>query len=170
MSQLAYPLINGVRPDFAKIALSFNGTNVPIPVPIIGFESLTYKTDSDGELVMGAAEMAIGQTAGQQKPHASCTMYLPEYSVLIAAISFAGTGYMTQLFNILVSYNLGSGLLVNDMLYGCRIKSDNSDHRKGGTALTVSFEMQPIYVVRNGVLPNDDFQNITLAFLRLLSA
>jgi hypothetical protein len=168
MPALVYPLINGVRPDFAKMALSFNGTNTPIPVPIIGFDSLSYKTDSNGELVHGAAQMGIGQTAGQQTPSASCSMYLPEYSNLIGAISLAGEGYMTQLFNILVSYNLGNGTLVNDMLYGCRIKSDSSDHRKGGTALTVNFDLQPIYIVRNGILPNDDFLNVTAAYLNLL--
>ena len=169
MPQLAYPILNGVRPDFAKMALSVLGTNTPIPVPIIGFEAFSYKTDSNGELVFGAAEMAIAQTTGQQSPSASCTMYLPEYAALIAAVSLVGTGYMTQLFNVLLSYTLDNGIVINDMLFGCRIKSDSSDHRKGGAALTVTFDLQPIYVVRNDILPNDDFLNVAGAFLNLIT-
>lgn len=167
---LSYPNINSVSPDFAKLTLTFTNTNTPIPVPIIGFSALSYGTSSNGELVHGAAEIAIGQTAGQQTPTAKCTMYVEEYSTLIAAISNAGGGYMTQLFNVGIAYTTQGGGVLTDMLFGCRIKDDSSDYRLGGTALQVSFDLQPTYIVRNGILPNDDLINVTSAFLSFITS
>ena len=166
--QLSFPQINGVFPDWAKITMNVTGTNTPIIVPQIALESLNYGTKDNGELVFGTAEMALGQTTGQQSPEASCTMYLPAYSALIQSIALARTGVMTQLFNIGVSYNAGNGIIIQDMLFGCRIKGNTNDHRKGGTALTVQLQLQPIYIVSSGTLPNDDYAALQAAFISLL--
>ena len=173
---LAYPQLNNIYPDWAKISLAFTGTNIPIINPLIAFEALSFKIDSNGELVHGAAEIGIGQTTGQFTPTASCTMYAAAYQQLIASISsdtlgdgVLSGGYMTQLFNMMITYDLGDGVLTYDMLFGCRIKSDNGDFRKGGTPLSITFDLQPIYGARNSVLPNDDILNVQAAASALLA-
>jgi hypothetical protein len=164
MATIPYPLINGARPDFAKISLTFQAAGISsgpplVPGPVIGFTSLEFHSSMDGTVSYGASQLPIGQTNGQLKCSAKATFYEPEYAALITALSNAngGLGYMTQRFNILCQYSLGPTLpMIEQFLYGCRIMGESESHKKGGAELEVMVDIQPIVIAKNGVFPTDD--------------
>ena len=73
---LTYSDVNGLRPDFARIAVSIPG----FPgAPGKGFRAITYKDRSNGELVMHNSQLPAGQTSGQISPEGcSITMLVPD--------------------------------------------------------------------------------------------
>jgi hypothetical protein len=176
MGPIVYPTINGARPDFMSMVISVSGADpkaiFPIKVPLIAIKALNYKTERDGSLARGGGQTPLGKTIGAFTSTASLTMHKPEYQAFILALSSMNllatgkTGYMTAFFNISVQYSFGDLPIMQDVIYGCSIKSESEDHKQGGEALEVSCDLDPIYISKNGVFPSDDldgfFQYVAL--------
>ena len=171
--QLSYPDINGLRPDWARVAINIQGIPGNPPIPTKGFRALSYKDKSNGEVVMHNAQLPAGQTSGQVVPDmASITMLLPEYTLFRAALAQSGFGAYTTLFNLYVAYSgveNGVPYSLSDALMGCRMAGSDNSHRHGGSALEVTVPVQPVYLMLNGTMPDDqaDWAALRAASIRI---
>lgn len=187
---LSYPSVNGLMPDFARMSVGIvsgiDGQGDPIsvvPIATKGFRAISYKDRSNGELVMGNAQVPLGQTSGMMAPEVgSITMLLPEYQTLRYALSnqdtdvlgdlgsavvpglaqagaLPGWGAYTTMFSMMITYggvaNTGRPYLITDYLFGCRMTGSDNSHRMSGGALEVTFPFQPTLIVPGGQFPDD---------------
>ena len=162
MAQIPGLLVNGARADWASILLTVQGTLIPVNLPIIGENAINYDGEMDGQLVHGAARQPIGKTLGQWSGNASITFYKDTYMALIGSLASQGaftetSGYMEAFFDLTLSYNLTpSAPLISDRLIGCTIKKESEAHKLGGEALTVTVDLQPTIIQKNGQMPTSD--------------
>ena len=176
---LSYPDVNGLRPDFARIAVALPGR---FTAPGKGFRAITYKDRSNGELVMHNSQLPAGQTSGQISPEGcSITMLIPEFQSFrqavsdsdvpggsdlvgllqsgIPSITIPSAGAYTSMWDMLVQYGginqAGLPYHITDLLFGCRMTGSENVHRSSGGALEATFPFQPTLIVVNGSFPDD---------------
>ena len=147
----SYPLINGVRPDWASIQFSPQLPDGSKSV-IVGIKSLNYKVEQDPVDVMGTSPLPIAQTRGTAKFSGDVEMYLAEFSALVDAI---GDGFGSVLITITVAYSEGD-YTKTDTLVGCRLISPEASQSQGADPLTRKFSLKMLNILWGGkaaVLP-----------------
>ena len=147
---LAFPLINGNKFDFSSVEVRVNG------VPFGGVKALDYTdTLEPGDVYSAGAAMRIGRTRGQYKAEGSLEMYKDDADKMMTALAAQGMGgFMEANFIVNADFSElpGAGIQV-DVLSGCRVKKTSSTHQQGSDALTVKFDLDILYIIRNGKAP-----------------
>lgn len=147
----AYPLINGLRPDFACIQFT---PQLPdgSAVTITGIKSINYKVEQDPTEIYGTSPLPLGMTRGTAKFSGDVEMYLAEFYGIAEAM---GPDFGSIPIDITVSYSEGA-FTKTDTLQGCRLISPEASQGQGADALTRKFSLKMLNVLFNGtpaVLP-----------------
>jgi hypothetical protein len=142
----AYPLINGLRPDWSSIHFT---PNLPdgSAEPIVGIKSLNYKVEQDPVEVYGTGPTPIGLTRGTAKFSGDLEMYIQEFYAWVEAV---GPDFGSIPINITVSYS-ESAFTKTDTLIGCRLISPEASQSQGADPLTRKFSLKMINISFNGV-------------------
>lgn len=141
-----YPLINGVRPDWASIQFSPQLPDGSKSV-IVGLKSLNYKAEQDPVDVMGTSPLPIAQTRGTVKFSGDVEMYLAEFHALVDAI---GDNFATTLITVTIAYSEGD-FTKTDTLIGCRLISPEASQSQGADPLTRKFSLKMLEILWGGV-------------------
>ncbi len=147
----AYPLINGLRPDFSCIQFT---PQLPdgSATTITGIKSINYKVEQDPTEIYGTSPLPLGMTRGTAKFSGDVEMYLGEFYALAEAM---GPDFGSIPIDITVSYSEGA-FTRTDTLQGCRLVSPEASQGQGADALTRKFSLKMLNVLFNGtpaVLP-----------------
>lgn len=149
---LQYPSTTGARPSFGHIELNLAGFK------FVGFKKIDYSRTRSREMIYGAHPDPLGKTLGQNEYKASCELYLPEFNLFVQQLMLQGVtlGYGDTFFTVTVTYNATGFGVVSDVLYGCSFDSTDSANSQGTSALTRTFELNPLKIEFNGI---DDVTN-----------
>lgn len=155
---ITYPLVNGVRHDWASIELHVAGQI------IIGRKSITYSRKRTRAMVEGASPDPLGKTLGRNVYAADIELYLAEYNALQDLLSQAaaaiggvnGSGYGDIAFPIQVMYQSRGFDMITDTLIGCTMDSTDVSHSVSTDGLSRKFDLNPIKILFNGL---DDLLN-----------
>ena len=156
MSQLpipAYPSINGVRTDFASLTFLANGAPIP------GITEVNYSQELKAGEVFGTPVQMIGATRGQLKCKADFTILQLEWNLLLPVLATLasgnpGSGYMEARFDLMLQYQIAqSPIIITDIIRGAKVSNDEQSNKSGPDALLIKVELQPFYILRNGVAP-----------------
>ncbi len=144
---LLYPSTTGARPSFGHIELKIAG------FPFVGFKKIDYSRTRSREKIWGAHPDPLGKTLGQNDYKASAELYLPEFNLFIAQLQAANilTGYGDVFFDVTCTYNAPGFGVVTDLVQGCSIDTTEASNAQGTTALTRTFELDPLKIIFNGV-------------------
>lgn len=142
----AYPLINGLRPDFACIQFT---PQLPdgSATTITGIKSINYKVEQDPTEIYGTSPLPLGMTRGTAKFSGDVEMYLAEFYAIAEAM---GPDFGSIPIDITVSYSEGA-FTKTDTLQGCRLVSPEASQGQGADALTRKFSLKMLNVYFNGV-------------------
>jgi hypothetical protein len=145
-----YPLINGFRYDFSSVEIRVGGTIFN------GVKSLKYSQTLEPGKARGNRSQVIGRTRGKLDSDGSIELYRLEFDDLVRALGLLqpGLGYMEVPFDIVAMYgevNIAQPTV--DSLMGCRIKKHDTPLQEGGDAVTVSCDLDVMYVLMNGQAP-----------------
>src|ERR1700749_4419118 len=121
-----YPFISGSRHSWASIEIRVAGQIV------LGIIEVNYTPTLDPGVVYGAGPLPIAMTTGKAEFEGEFTILLEEFNTLIQNL---GDAFMTQFFDIIVSYDAtGTGLTtVVDTLHGCRITKVEASNAASST-------------------------------------
>ncbi len=150
---LLYPLINGVRHDWASIELHVAGQIV------IARKSINYSRIRTRAMAEGASPDPLGKTLGRNAYKADIEMLLAEFyqlqSILsqqAAALGGAnGAGYGDVPFLVQVMYASRGFDQVTDTIIGCTMDSTEVAHGVSPDALSRKFELNPLKILFNGL-------------------
>lgn len=149
---LAYPLINGNRVSWSSVEIKVIGQRY------IGVKNVSYGLELKPGDVVGTHIERIARTDGEQKTSGGMEMYKEEADVLIAALAAIGLpqlkGYMQVEFDVIINFRVQSILPIsNVVMQNCRITKVDDSHSQGIDALTTKFDLDPMRILRNGLLP-----------------
>lgn len=149
---LQYPSTTGARPSFGHIELNIAGFK------FVGFKKIDYSRTRSREMIYGAHPDPLGKSLGQNEYKASCELYLPEFNLFIQQLGLQGIplGYGDTFFTVAVTYNATGFGVVTDTLYGCSFDSTDAANSQGTSALTRTFELNPLKIEFSGI---DDLTN-----------
>jgi hypothetical protein len=154
---LQYPLINGVKHDFASIELNINGQI------FIGFKAINYSRERTRTKVRGNSPDPIAKTTGTNEYNAEVELYLAEWNYLQKAILIPaaqqaglGSGYGDLMFNITVSYSDPGFDPIQDIILACSIDSTDASQSQGPDPLIRKLKLEPLKILFNGI---DDLAN-----------
>lgn len=144
---LQYPSTSGARPSFGHIEIKLAG------ISFVGFKKIDYSRTRSREMVYGASPDPLGKTLGQNEYKASCELYLPEFNLWLSQLAAQGItlGYGDVFFDVNVTYNAPGFGVVTDLLQGCSLDSTDAANAQGTTALTRTFELNPLKITFNGL-------------------
>jgi len=147
---LTYPLINGVKFDWATIEITLGSAGI-----FIGITELTYSDSNDKGIVRGTGVEKLARTKGEYDSEGSLTMYKKDFSDFIAALTNDGeTGYYDTPFDITVMYSApGGDGTVTDRLIGCELKSTEGGGSQGTDPSAVTFDLDIMHLELDGILP-----------------
>lgn len=142
----AYPLINGLRPDFACIQFT---PQLPdgSATTITGIKSINYKVEQDPTEIYGTSPLPLGMTRGTAKFSGDVEMYLGEFYAIAEAM---GPDFGSIPIDITVSYSEGE-FTKTDTLQGCRLLSPEASQGQGADALSRKFTLKMLGIYFNGV-------------------
>lgn len=141
-----YPDVNGQRVDWSCITITARG------VPFTGIKSIKYKDSLKGGVVRGTRAQKTGRTRGQYDTEASMEVYKEDWQELIGLLSDDGAqGFMEVSFPVLVQYQNSQGNIISDTLVGCRIASGDTSPGESADAVTVSCDLDPMYILWDGI-------------------
>jgi hypothetical protein len=148
LSLPAYPLINGLRPDFACIQFT---PQLPdgSATTITGIKSLNYKVEQDPTEIYGTSPLPLGMTRGTAKFSGDVEMYVAEFQAIVDAI---GPDFGSVPIDIAVSYSEGA-YTKTDFLQGVRLLSPEASQSQGADALTRKFSMKMLNILFDGIAP-----------------
>lgn len=146
----AYPLVNGARHSWASVEIRLAGQIV------LGITEINYTPTLEPAVVYGAGSQPIGMTVGKAEYEGEFTILLEEYNTLVSTL---GDGFMTQFFDIVVSYDTGStGLsVIVDTLQACRITKVESSNSSTSTDASVrKCSLKMLGILSDGFQPGPD--------------
>ena len=146
MSFPGYPDINGNRFEWASVEVRCDGRRY------LGCKSLNYSQELAPGEVYGNHAQKLSRTRGELKQDGSLEMFKDEADDLIETF---GDGYMEKVFDIVANYQ-ESARIKTVILHGCRIKKVDDSHQQGTDALTTKFDLDVMWIERNGKKPLRD--------------
>ncbi len=150
---IPYPLVNGVRHDWASIELHVAGQI------IIARKSINYSRIRTRGLAEGGSPDPLGKTLGRNAYKADIELLLAEAYQLLevlnqqaAALGFApGCGYGDVFFAAQVMYASRGFDQVTDTILGCTVDSTEVAHAASPDALSRKLELNPLKIKFNGL-------------------
>lgn len=142
MTEISYPLVNGVRHEWSSIEIKL-GTDI-----YLGVKEISYKHGMKPKKVYGTHPQPIGRTRGVYEPEASITLWFAEANKLRKKL---GAGFFETPFDITVSYSENGFDTVVDLIQGARIVSDDMSPSQGEDPIEVKFELDVMLILANGV-------------------
>lgn len=143
MATLEYPYVNGDLYDYSCIKFRLNKKTYT------AVKSINFKDTVNGAWLRGTAQIALGQTPGEYECEASMELGLQECFDIIDDL---GDGYMNVRFDVEVQFSVGDKTYQVDIV-GCKGKGFGNAHSAGPDALTVTVDLSPHYIKRNGKMP-----------------
>ena len=145
MSNLPYPLINGVRHSWCSIEITLNG------FIYLGVTSLNYDWELKHENVYGTHPDPLGRTRGQANYTGEVEMLLAEWALFSAAL---GPGFAEVPFQIDVCYSDNGVDTIYDKLVGCVLdKGSGSQSNGDAKAITRKLTIHPLKIYLDGLDP-----------------
>ena len=138
-----YPELNGNRFEWASVEIRCDFRRY------LGCKSLNYSQELAPGEVYGNHAQKIGRTRGELKPEGSLEMFKEEADEML--FSF-GHGYMENVFDVVANYMEGFRISTV-VLHGCKIKKVDDSHSQGTDALTTKFDLDVMWIERNGMMP-----------------
>lgn len=142
LSQIAYPLINGVRHSYASIELKL-ATQI-----FTGFKSINYSRKRGRALVRGNHPDPLGKTIGENEYAGDCELYLAEWNLFQKTL---GKGYGDVFFQVVVTYSATGFDTITDKLIGCTMDSTEVGMSTGPDPLTRKFDLAPLKILFDNV-------------------
>lgn len=144
MPPLQYPLVNGSYWDYSSVKIKVGG-KVYTAVKSVNFDDTVERG-----MLEGTSQLPLGKTPGKYKATASIEIGLEEHFNIIADL---GDGYMNKFFDVEVQYS-GTGLATHTVeIVGCNMDKLANAHTNSPDALTVSIDLSPMYLIRDGKKP-----------------
>lgn len=122
------PLINGQLYDWASI------TCIISTIPVFGITAIKYDEEQAIEDHYGAGIRPVGRGRGQIKVTASITLMAEEIEALQQA-SPDGRLQSLGMFDIIVSYAGGNGIITTHKLRNCEFTKNGRDVKTGDTSI-----------------------------------
>lgn len=148
---ILYPLINGVRYQFASIELKLNGQIY------LGCKSINYSRIRTRGWARGTSPDPLAKTRGTNEYKCDVELYLAEHAALVDALALQGAltggGFGDVFFTVDVFYGESAFSTLHDTIIGCTLDSNDSSNSEGSDALTRKSELNPVKILWNG---NDD--------------
>ena len=141
---IQYPLINGVRHEFASVELKLAGTI------FVGVKSIEYSRKRERTKPYGTHPDPLGKTRGKNSYDGSIDLYLAEWNAFVMN-QLGGAGYGDVIFPIFVTYSENGFDTITDQLIGCTLDTSEAKASDGTEALTRKFDLSPIKILFNGV-------------------
>jgi hypothetical protein len=138
-------LINGYQYDHADLTFKINGKNYEG-----GVKEIKYKTNREVGKLRGASPIARGRTRGTVDFEASIVLWKFMADQLIKDF---GPGWMEKIFDIVVEYGNDDQPVTVDTLVQCTFLSKESGSSEGSDPNEVSFGLDPMMILDNGVAP-----------------
>lgn len=128
------PNINGQMYGWADVKVNIGSTL------LTGITAVSYSESQTIDKVYGAGRYPIGYGKGRIEPSASLTLYQEE---LIALQKAAPNGRLQDLapFDIVVSYLPEDGVIVTDVIKGCKFNENKREVAEGDTSVKVECEL-----------------------------
>lgn len=150
---ISYPLVNGVRHDWASIELHIAGQIV------IGRKAINYSRKRTRAYAEGASPDPLGKTLGRNVYASDIELYLAEFNQVqdllsqqAAALGGAnGAGYGDVPFSVVVMYSSRGFDQITDTILGCTMDSTEVAHGVSPDALSRKFELFPLKILFNGL-------------------
>ncbi len=131
MSDLQYPLINGVRYSWASVKVNIG------PVQFLGCKSINFNEKLDPTKIHGTSQNILGATAGQYDADGDAEFYQQEADVIVAAL---GVGWGNRPLTITVQYQDDGQPTVTKTII-TRFTARTQGGSEGAEALTSKFTM-----------------------------
>jgi hypothetical protein len=137
-----YPLINGIKYDWASAEVDLNGT------VFLGIKELTWEESLEPGIGRGSGSaQKLFRTRGEHDSTGTLVMWTEDADELLTAL---GDGYGEVPFDITTTYS-NPGVPTNTTkLLGCRITNKTGGGAQGTDPLEVSFDLDIIQVDENG--------------------
>lgn len=137
-----YPLIGGVRHEWSSVVIKLSSDLY------VGIKSISYNDTLGPTKIRGTHPVAIGRTRGEYDAEATIELYAAEARQFRKKL---GAGYKEVSFDITVSYVEDGFDTITDTIVGCRIKKDQGGGSSGADALTVSWDLDVMQILWDGV-------------------
>lgn len=158
MSYFQFPIIDGIAPSWADIAVRATpgaGTaNSGVLVPLAGIKAISTGTSVElGYQKEGG--IRVRRTRGEKSDEASITLYSHGYLDLVRGLiplaPVRGNKSLIGLVPILINVQWtppGSNEVFEKRLKGCRIIGDSEDSSEGTDASEIVLALDPLEIVR----------------------
>ncbi len=152
---IQYPLVNGFRPSYASIEVSFAIAGGIGNAPNFAIQSIDYGITRERKKTRGTAVKPLGKTRGTVDFKAKFKMLLQEFNLFIAQLGQAdptgNNAYGDVYFQTTLQYSeQAAGLLVTDTIVGCTIDAVEQSTSEGADDIVVECELNPLDILRNG--------------------
>lgn len=150
MAALPYPLIQGSRYDHSSLDVKLAGNSY------LGVKSLDWNDALEPGKGYGTGAQKLFRTRGQYDASGSLELWTAESvnfeQSQIAANS--GVGFYEIVFPIDITYVAEGGLApMTTNLIGVRIKKRSESSSAGSEPLSTKYDLDIMYIIRNGVTP-----------------
>ncbi len=140
----SFPDVNNRTYDYSSIKLDIDGD------VYVAAKGINYSDSMEPGELRGTASLRLARTDGDYKAEASLEISLEDGMALIQKL---GDGYMQKSFNFTVQYAQNDKPVIQDEIIGCRIKKADNSNSQGGDPSMMKFDLDPMYIIRNGVKP-----------------
>jgi hypothetical protein len=152
VSAFDFPLIDGVAPSWADVAVRISGVGIPL-IEMGDISALSSSwTVEVGEQREGGR--VIKRTRGSVSYEASMTLYASGYQKLLRGLASAAvlTGNQRAIslvtFNIIQMWTPPGGIDISQrIIKGCRILGNTQDSSEGTDAMQYELPLSPIAIV-----------------------
>lgn len=153
MSRFLYPVVDGVAPAWADIAVRLTPTGGEL-IPMGAIQALTTGTNVElGEQREGGR--VVKRTRGDVSYEASMTLYADGWQQLLRGLAAQATNdgnrLLVGLTPILINVQWtppGSNEIFEKRLKGCRIIGESEDSAEGTDAAVIELTLSPLEIVR----------------------
>ncbi len=140
MSEISYPLIDGVRHEWSSVSIRCKGEEY------LGVKSVSYDDDLKPTKLYGTHPKPIGRTRGQYNCQGSIEMYFAEARRFWSAL---GSGFKEVVFDVVVQYIEDGFDTITDGIIGCRITTAKGGGTQGADGLTIPMDLDPMNIIWN---------------------
>lgn len=147
---LVYPLIQGVKYDFSSLDVKLGG------VSYLGVKAVDWNDGLEPGKGYGTSAQKLFSTRGQYDADGSLELWYAESDVFEAQLiqQNPNTGLYEIRFPIDITLNPEGGLAATtNNLVGARLKKRTVSPAQGNEAISVKYDLDLMYVIKNGIAP-----------------
>jgi len=142
MSDISYPLVNGVFHEWSSVELKIKGKIYR------RVKAISYQETLKPVKVYGTSADPIGRTRGMREAEGDIEIYLDEFRQIVADI---GPGFYETVFDVTVSYSETAVSTVTDHLVAVRAEEVGASQSQSADALTRKLKLNILSIKWNGV-------------------